>query len=109
MAIAVAAFLGVPLVLVAIGALIIVRAVRALRREPRSRAAAILRMIAGAGVLLSGLLGLLGLMLEMPYGVVILPVLSAIVAIVWGLIFLVAAALVEWISGRRPALQRSVE
>lgn len=101
MAIAALVLLAVPLGLLVIGGLIVARSASALRREPRGRAAEILGVVAGAGVLLCAPLSVLGILLEVPYGIVIYPVLAMLIAAVWAVVFLVAAAAVRWVGRRR--------
>lgn len=93
--------LAVPLIVLASGALILVWAVRTLRRRRHGLAAGILQAIAGAGVLLCVPLSVLALASDMNYGVVIFPILWTFLAAAWAAVFLTAAALVEWMQRRR--------
>lgn len=101
MAVAVLVLFGIPLMLLVIGALTIRRAIVSLRGRPANRAAGILRIIAGAGVMVCALISAAGLVVEVQYAVVAFPLLGMVGALVWGLGFLGAAGITEHVARGR--------
>ncbi|MGC5617081.1 hypothetical protein [Georgenia sp. Z1491] len=101
MEVALLVLIGVPLLLLALGISITARAVASLRERSVPRAAGILRVVAGVGVVVCALLPALVLVTEVQYGVVAFPVLGLVGAAVWGSLFLAAAAVVEGVARRR--------
>src|SRR5690606_13796310 len=68
--------IAVPVVLVLLGLVVLIPAVRALQCRSGSRGAAVLRLVAGAGLLLWALVSASWLVVEMQYSVVVLPMLG---------------------------------
>lgn len=101
MLMAVVAFFAIPLLLLFVGALTLVQAVKSLRRGQGSRASAILRVIAGAGFVGCALISVGGVLAQVQYAIVILPMLGLFGAAVWGGGFLIAAAIVDVVARRR--------
>lgn len=93
----------VPLTLLVFGGVITGRAIVSWRRGSGIRAAHILRVIAGAGVLLCAVIAVAGFVVEMHYAVVVLPVLGLLAALIWSLGFLSAAGIAELVARRRRA------
>ncbi|MFC0674895.1 hypothetical protein [Brachybacterium hainanense] len=87
MAMALAVLLGVPALLVVIGIVLVALGVRELRATPMRRAG-VLPIVAGAGTLLCAVLALSVLWSDMPYGVVLLPVLALVLAALGDLVLL---------------------
>ncbi len=105
MLMAVVAFFAIPLLLLVVGVVTIVQAVKSLRRHQCSRASAILRVIAGAGFIGCAFISVGGVIAQVQYAIVILPMLGLFGAAVWGSGFLIAATIVEALARRRGVRQ----
>ncbi|UBH05320.1 hypothetical protein K8P10_000831 [Leucobacter sp. Psy1] len=103
---ALVAFFAVPVLLFVVGVVTIVQAVKSLRRAQGSRASAILRVIAGVGFVGCAFISVGGVLAQVQYAIVILPMLGLFGAAVWGGGFLIAAAIVEVVVRRREHVSR---
>ncbi|MGP9536623.1 hypothetical protein ACT3SP_01335 [Brachybacterium sp. AOP43-C2-M15] len=107
MQVAALAMIAVPLILLVLGAVILVEAVLARRRRSGSQGAALLRVITGAGLLGWALVAGAWLVADMQYGVIILPLLALVGALVWTSALLGAAGILELLDRRRRAGRQS--
>lgn len=101
MLMAVVAFFAIPLLLLFVGVVTIVQAAKSLRRHQGSRASAILRVIAGAGFVGCAFISVGGVLAQVQYAIVILPMIGLFGAAVWGGGFLIAAAIVDVVARGR--------
>lgn len=99
MAAGLAAIFLPPLLLILAGVIVLVQAARG--RRSSSSVGFALRLVAGIGVLFCALLALTGLLLEINYAIVVLPVLALILGGVWLMVVLGAAVLADRLTARR--------
>jgi hypothetical protein len=92
---------GIPPLLLIVGGVMVWQAIVRLRRSAAVRSAGILRLIAGAGVLACALIWPLGMLAQMQYAVVVLPLLGIVLAVFWGFAFMTPALIVEYLADRR--------
>lgn len=101
MVMAVIMMFGIPSVLLIVGGVMVWQAIVRLRRSATVRSAGILRLIAGAGVLACALIWPLGMLAQMQYAVVVLPVVGIVLAVFWGFAFMTPALIIEYLADRR--------
>lgn len=101
MVMAVIMMFGIPPLLLIVGGVMVWQAIVRLRRSSAVRSAGILRLIAGAGVLACALIWPLGLLAQMQYAVVVLPILGVVLAVIWGFVFMTPALIIEYLAERR--------
>ncbi len=92
---------GIPPLLLIVGGVMVWQAIVRLRRSAAVRSAGILRLIAGAGVLACALIWPLGILAQMQYAVVVLPLLGIVLAVFWGFAFMTPALIIEYLADRR--------
>lgn len=92
---------GIPPLLLIVGGVMVWQAIVRLRRSAAVRSAGILRLIAGAGVLACALIWPVGMLAQMQYAVVVLPLLGIVLAVFWGFAFMTPALIIEYLADRR--------
>ena len=92
---------GIPPLLLIVGGVMVWQAIVRLRRSAAVRSAGILRLIAGAGVLACAIIWPVGMLAQMQYAVVVLPLLGIVLAVFWGFAFMTPALIVEYLADRR--------